>query len=227
MNSIRIVAHRGNSAEFPENTMAAFRSAADIGARMIELDVHLSKDGQAVVMHDETLDRTTNGHGAIADFTVAQLAGYEAGSGERIPLLGEVLTLPIAINVEIKSTAAAREVVRLVAGRSDIVVSSFDFSALEVVRAEAPDLPIAYLCTANNGADALSHARAAKAFSLNPPRSIVTADLLNRAHEAGLKVWSYTINDELEAKRLFALGLDALFTDNPRLMLAAFPAANW
>src|SRR5687768_11162146 len=104
-----VYGHRGAAAEFPENSLAGFRRALELGIEGIELDVHLSKDGVPVIIHDETVDRTTNAEGAVADFTVEELRGLDAGDGEYVPTLAEVLDLVgdrLLVDIEIKANAA-------------------------------------------------------------------------------------------------------------------------
>lgn len=158
-----IEAHRGDSSLAPENTLAAFRSAVTHQAEAIELDVHLSRDQQLVVMHDERVDRTTNGKGAISELTLDELRRLDAGSwfgpqfaGERLPLLTEVLDLlvntPVRLNIEIKYgptvAIAARQVVDLLRqyGQAGYyVVSSFDLPALLEVQKLAPEITLALI----------------------------------------------------------------------------------
>ncbi len=188
---------------------------------MVELDAQLSRDGAVVVIHDETVDRTTNGRGLVANLSLAELRRLDAGGGERIPLLAEVLELPVAVNVEIKDSAAVEAVAQLVAGRENVVVSSFDLDALDRVRQLAPRLPLAYLSRQDDWRVVLERAQSAGAYALNPPRQAVTGLLVEEAHRAGLHVMSYTVNDPGEGRRLQSLGVDALFTDDPAAMLAA------
>lgn len=218
---IRVIGHRGASAHYPENTLASFRGAMQAGAPMVELDAQLSRDGAVVVIHDETVDRTTNGRGLVANLSLAELRRLDAGGGERIPLLAEVLELPVAVNVEIKDSAAVEAVAQLVAGRENVVVSSFDLDALDRVRQLAPRLPLAYLSRQDDWRVVLERAQSAGAYALNPPRQAVTGLLVEEAHRAGLHVMSYTVNDPGEGRRLQSLGVDALFTDDPAAMLAA------
>ncbi len=134
----KVYGHRGASAEFPENTLAAFRRALELGVAGIELDVHLSADGVPVVIHDETVDRTTNGEGAVAGLTVAHLRELDAGQGEYVPTLAEVLDLVgdrVHVDIEVKANAAGEAVLREVRGRDTRwVISSFDWDVLRYVR---------------------------------------------------------------------------------------------
>ena len=140
---MKIYAHRGASAEFPENTTAAFQRAIDLRADGIELDVHLSSDGVPVVIHDETVDRTTNGTGAINGMTAERLGQLDAGRGFGVPTLAAVLDLigtHLHFNIEIKSNRAGQAVIDEVGRRPDLrwAISSFDWDVLRFVKGELP-----------------------------------------------------------------------------------------
>jgi glycerophosphoryl diester phosphodiesterase len=157
-----LYAHRGASAEAPENTLAAFRRALAVGADGIELDVHLSADGVPVVIHDETLERTTDGAGPVSAQSLAGLASLDAGgwfapefSGEGVPTLAEVLRLlagRLRLNLEVKDARAGWAVLDLLRHfpQTDAVLSSFDHSLLARLRRIAPDLPLAMLVAAGD-----------------------------------------------------------------------------
>lgn len=139
MNAVdyQVTGHRGAMDIEPENTMRSFRRAVEIGVDEIEFDVHLSQDGRPVVMHDDTLDRTTNGHGAIAEQSWAQLCVLDAALGERIPLLEDVLDEfdTVGLQIEVKAVAAARGVVEALQEREgslgNVIITSFHLDALE------------------------------------------------------------------------------------------------
>ena len=214
LDQVRIIAHRGNSAVLPENTMAAFRSAVIVGAHMVELDVRLSREGTPVVIHDDDLARTTTARGPVRALHVDQLRKLG------IPALDEVLALPIPVAVEIKAEEAIPAVVELVHGRDDVLVSAFELEALEFLRHLAPELPLAFLSRDADCDVVLERAVEARAYAFNPPASSVTQALVQRAHAANLRIMPYTVNDLAEARRLFAAGVDAIFTDAPASMLA-------
>ncbi len=120
---VGIYAHRGVSAEIPENTLAAFHRALELGAEGIELDVHLSADGVPVVIHDQTVDRTTDGSGAVHEMTVAELQAFDAGGGERIPTLADVLDLvedKLHVDIEVKADRAADAVLQALWRRTSV-----------------------------------------------------------------------------------------------------------
>jgi glycerophosphoryl diester phosphodiesterase len=222
-----LMAHRGASGLAPENTLAAFALALQHEPEWIELDVHATLDGELVVMHDPTVDRTTNGRGAIADMPLAELRTLDAGGwfgtesrGERVPLLEEVAALVgqrSRLNVEIKAgpdlaQAAAQVVEVLRAGgilaRSEI--SSFDLEAVLAVQA-LTDEPALALITGR--ADSLALCMEHGLPWLNLHQAAVTAELIATAHAAGVRVTAWTINDLSRWDDFRALGVDVFCTD--------------
>ena len=214
LDQVRVIAHRGNSAALPENTMAAFRSALLVGAHMLELDVRLSREGAPVVIHDADVARTTTSSGPVDRLHLDQLRKLG------LPSLEEVLALPVALNLEIKVEAAIPAVVELVHGRDDVIVSSFDLDALAFLRQIAPEPRLAFVSNESDCELALERARDAGAYAFNPPATAVTPALIDRAHAWSLRVMPYTVNDPSQATRLFGWGADAIFTDDPASMLA-------
>ena len=152
------IAHRGFSSRYPENTMLSFRKALDLGVSRLELDLQVTRDGDLVVLHDQTVDRTTNTSGATKDFTLEEIRTLDAGSwlsdefsGSRIPTFLEVLTeLPSAILVtelKFEGNAAIEDVVKLVRDKGAterVIISSFDHAKLPVIKSIAPELPIIF-----------------------------------------------------------------------------------
>lgn len=231
------IAHRGASAEAPPNTLAAFRRAMELGADGVELDVRLSADGVPVVIHDATVDRTTDGTGRVADLSLAALKELDAGSwfdpvfaGERIPTLEEVFEAIGAtglINVELKALPGEERglepaVVTLVRQHNltdRVLFSSFNPFTLRRTRRLAPDIPLGFLYDASH----LSRmARAAAALmprlrpeALHPNWHLVSRALVDRAHRRGRKVIAWTVNDPRHMRRLVGLGVDGIITDYP------------
>lgn len=232
----RVIAHRCGGALAPENTLAGLALAARLGCRAVEFDAMLTRDGVPVLIHDETLERTTDGAGPVATHTLIELHALDAGGrhgrawqGEGIPTLEEALALCAKLdlwaNVEIKPSAGredetGRVVGRLLAGvwNGRGVVSSFSAAALAAARREAPHANCALLVEAIPddwqarlaalGCKAL-HCRAADAGS----------DAVAAVAAAGLPLACYTVNRRDEAGRLFAAGAAAVFTDRPDLWL--------
>jgi len=229
-----IWAHRGASAVAPENTLAAFTAALQAGADGIELDVHLSRDGVPVVMHDETVDRTTNGSGRISDLSHAEIDDLDAGSwfgprwqGEKVPTLEKVLVGfagRLKLNVEIKDMRAGRQVRNLLAKhpRGDMVISSFDRSLLRKLRAADPRLPLAVLLDQPDWHRALALAGNLKALALHPRIDLVSRTLLARSRQLGLPVFPWTLDDPLAVRRLVSQGAAGIFTNDPGRMIAAW-----
>lgn len=234
----RVIAHRGFSANAPENTLAAIRQAIDVGADMVEIDVTVSADGHVVVIHDDTLERTTDGHGRVANHTLDDLRALDAGSwfsprflGEPIPTLGEVLDLVrgrILLNIEIKSEAVAlegpRRVAQLVIERDmaeHVVVSSFAPAALESLRRSAPEIRTASLYNddLHRGLTPGAIVDEVGATAFNVDHRTLSREMLASCREHRLPVSVYTVNDRARMQELVALGIDAIFTDRPDLLL--------
>lgn len=225
----KIIAHRGARARYPENTLLAFKKAREAGAGWIECDVMLSADGVPVVIHDQTLDRTTNGQGRVDTMTARELQALDAGQGEPVPALAQVLDLcadiGLAINIEIKPSrptagpATAQVVVsRLAESRmrdpAGVLLSSFDPAALEVCQKEAPDLPRGLLIDSPCD-DWRARAASLEVFSLHVAESYLDAAAIAGIRGTGLAVLAYTVNDTNRAAQLFDLGVAAVFTDEP------------
>jgi glycerophosphoryl diester phosphodiesterase len=225
-----IWAHRGASANAPENTLAAFRAAERAGADGIELDVHLSRDGVPVVIHDDTLDRTTNGRGPVADKRWGEIRRLDAGkwfsknfAGEHPPSLEEVLTLVsgrLRLNLEIKDPRAATAVLNLLTEfpRARVLVSSFDHRLLENLRREAPNLPLAFLVESPFWRRTFFRAVAYGAEALNPRHDRVSRTLLAACRERGLAVYPWTVDEPGVLVRMCRLEVDGVFTNDPEFV---------
>jgi len=226
------IAHRGASGRAPENTHAAFAAALALGAEAIELDCQLSADGEIVVMHDETLERTTDGAGAVGDRTAVELARLDAGGwfdpayqGERVPRLADVLQQVrdrVTLNVEIKSARDAGRIesklTTLVADARAtgwVVFSSFHWDILRNVHAAAPWARLGVLCDEDPRPRAMALALELGAEAIVPGRRWIEPRVVEEAHVRGLAVWVWTVNEPGEMRRLLALGVDAIFSDWP------------
>ncbi len=228
----RWIAHRGGGCLAPENTLEGFHLAARLGFRAVEFDVMLTRDGVPVLIHDETLERTTDGAGKVCQWTWDELARLDAGrwlhaawAGARIPRLDEALALCVrlglGINVEIKP-AAGHEVAtgEVVAARvaalwpesAPLVVSSFSETALGAARHVAPRQTRALLVT-DIPADWQGRMQRLNCHLLHARAAELTADGMAALTAAGVPVAAYTVNDEDAARRAFDLGVAALFTD--------------
>jgi glycerophosphoryl diester phosphodiesterase len=233
----RLIAHRGGGTLAPENTLAGLRMAAEFGYRGVEFDVMLSGDGTPVLIHDETLERTTSGHGRVAETSDAELARLDAGSwhgaqfaGEPLPSFGDAAELCQALglwaNVEIKPSAGqeaetgrkvALEARELWAGLPPPLLSSFSLEALAAAREAAPELPRGLLFDAPP-ADWLAICRRLQCVSLHCSRKHFTPQLLAEAQAADIPLLLYTINDPDDAGELLRQGVAALFTDRLDLL---------
>lgn len=217
-----LIGHRGAAGLEPENTLRSFAKAVELGVSAVELDVY-AVGNQLIVLHDDTVDRTTNGKGAITTFSLEALRALDAGAGERIPLLSEVFAaLPheIGINVELKGPGTAALVARFVRDLKDdraVLISSFHHDALKELRRLDDALPIAPLFQ-RPSRSMFALAEELDAWSINVSRQMVNREILDEAHDAGLRLLVYTVNDPKEAERLKDWGVDGLFTDRPDLL---------
>lgn len=232
---ITVIAHRGFSGIAPENTLAAFKKAIEAGSDMIELDVRLSLDGEVVVIHDESLERTTNGKGKVIESTLQELKRLDAGSkfqssfsGETIPSLREVLqwaNRKISLNIELKKGDYGRWTLPDLAFRTlqevekagmngQVLFSSFDSFALETVLKRKSGIPVAYLY--NRPWNVPREVTGGRPYPiLNCRKSILTRENISRAHQEGIRVGVYTLNTDEEMERFIDLEVNAIITDFP------------
>lgn len=231
-----IIAHRGASAVAPENTLAAFKLAHQAGADGIELDVMLSKDNQLVIMHDDTVDRTTNGSGRVRDMTYAELKELDVGShfsadfvGEKIPLLTQVYELlgkKLLINVELKNyatpfddlTAKVIELTEKFNLVDSIILSSFNPINLSKARRINRNIRLGLL-TASGKPGKILRSRVGRIFpydALHPHYSDTNSNLVQYMHQINRHVNVWTVDDPDELLRLKALGIDAVICNDPK-----------
>ena len=219
------IGHRGAAGYEPENTLRSFKAAASLGADMVELDVHLCASSEIVVIHDETVNRTTNGSGAIANLTLSELKTFDAGIGEKIPTLGEVFSTmkgSVGINIELKGKGTSDSVhdflTRAFKGGgwriSDVLVTSFDWRMLGRMRELSEETRIGPL-TYEDMEEALTTAVELGAFSINPHHGRINTAYINRAHEAGLRVYPWTVNTPTDIQRVSRLEVDGIISDFP------------
>ncbi len=220
-----IIGHRGAKGYIPENTIASFEKAIAIGVDMIELDVYALKSGEIVVIHDPTVDRTTNGTGNVADYTFSAIRKLDAGNGQLVPLLTEVLDIihrRMPINIELKGAGSARGVAKIIrhytrhlGWRQDLfLVSSFDIEELRTFARLSPKTPTATLFTRvpasywQKTPDETDH-------PANISVAHLTRKTVQNAHKKGMRVYAYTINSRSEAQRMRKLFVDGIFSDYP------------
>ena len=230
-----VIGHRGAAALAPENTLASFRQAAGLGCRMVEFDVRLSADGVAVVVHDDTLERTSDGAGPVGAQSLAELKRLDAGrwfgpafAGERIPTLAEVLALcrdaAMAVNIEIKPDAGAERATALAAvavARSSWpahlpppFLSSFSRPALAAAAEAAPDWPRGLLVE-ELPADWRQSVEALGCVSVGADHRRLSVAEVAELHAHGLAVLAWTVDSPARAARLWGWGVDAVFTNAP------------
>jgi len=232
---VLVIAHRGFSGIAPENTLAAFKKAIVVGADMIELDVRLSRDGVVVVIHDESLERTTDGRGKVIDQTLDALKRWDAGSkfhssfsGERIPTLQEVLQLAhgrVMVNIELKKGNYGRWTILDLAERAlwevdragmvdRVMFSSFDPMAIEWIMKKNQTVPVAYLY--NRPWSLPRQVTEGRPFPiLNCRKSVLTPENISRARQEGIGIGVYTLNTEEELEKFIGMKVDAIITDYP------------
>ncbi|MGA6974452.1 MAG: glycerophosphodiester phosphodiesterase family protein [Candidatus Binatus sp.] len=222
------IAHRGASGTFPENTLSAFRAAINAGADMCELDVQLSRDGAVVVIHDETVERTTDGSGEVAELTLAELKRLDAGAkfksgalkGDPIPTLDEVFAVTsgkCGLNIELKAGGLEHQVAQLMQSRnamSDSIVSSFEWEYLKNIQQINFNIRIGLLAD-EKPVDLMMNAVAMRAHAINPRWDMVTADLCKAAHERGLMVYTWTVDAGARMRALAECGVDGIMTNYP------------
>lgn len=218
--SFLTIGHRGVMGVEPENTLRSFLRAERAGMDAIELDLHLSKDSALVVMHDTEVDRTTDGTGALADHTLAELRTLDAGQGERIPVFEEVLdAVRSPIQAEIKDAAAARSLAEVMHRRGlveRVEVSSFHDEAIAEIRSLVPGVRTV-LIASRWGADIVDRALAVGAASLALSIRRLTLEIVEKAHKEGIGVIGWVVNTQDQLRLARAFQLQAVTTDLPEI----------
>ncbi len=220
------IGHRGAMGHEPENTLRSVRKALELGVDAIEVDVFWV-DGELLVFHDERLERTTNGEGYIWDKSFAELRQLDAGQGEQIPTLQEVIETidrHALLNIELKGPNTAKPVVSLIAqfrkrgwNEQHFLVSSFYHPELGTVRELDPTLRLGVLMC-GIPLDYAACAQAVDAYSIHPALEFLNRKLVEDAHTRGLKVYVYTVNNREDIERVRNLGADGVFTNYPELL---------
>lgn len=239
-----IIAHRGFKKKYPENTIAAFDAAIECGAEMIELDISLTKDRRPVVIHDETLDRTTSGTGRVNSFTLDELKSLDAGSwfskkfkNEPLPDLEEILArygCRLMINIEIKpeafeknnpDDAIEKQVLNLINRYScidSVLISSFSEELILRLNSFSNRPETALLTEAPADKRTIGFLKKAGCFSWNTDYMVLTETQVSMMHDDGLRVFAYTVNDIKTAEQLFKAGVDGIFTDDVETFAGKF-----
>lgn len=244
-----VVAHRGASAHHPENTLESFRAAVEAGADVIELDVRLTSDGKAVVLHDADVSATTDGSGLVHTLSLAEVKRLDASGGQgprtEVPTLAEalhVLSGRAGVDIEIKNMPGepafdspredvAREVVRVLAEhpfQGEVLISSFNWLSIEWIRDLDPDVATGFLTgfltpAAVDPRASLVYARArGHDYVLPHVMALLEAgsDFLDQAHAEGVRVGTWTVDEPEAIERLFAMGVDAVASNDPATAVA-------
>ena len=232
-----VIAHRGYRKKYPENTLAAFQAAVAAGAPMVELDVMFSRDRKPVVIHDATLERTTNGHGAVSDYKLEELKQLDAGSwfdaqfaDQRLPELSEVLDLVNGrayVNIEIKAhayepnhppDAIEKQVVALVKQKKlqdSVLISSFEIDILVQIASLENPPAIALISKTLASKRILEICTRLKVFSWHPDHLIVTSRRVDMMHAAGLKVFPYNVDTFADYVKMVDMKVDGVIASDP------------
>jgi len=244
MTALLVIAHRGDSAHRPENTLASFASALELGAGLLELDIQMTRDGTVIVLHDPTLERTTTGRGDVREMDLRSVravsAGYpsrfgDAYAGERVPTLPEVLGFVrdrARLMVEIKPDsvtddaasgieARAVEAVRRAGMESEVAFLSFSRRALLRCRDLAPEIARGHLFYRAETGEVLAGAREVQSDLVMPEKGMLSDELRDRAREAGLKVATWVVDDPAELPALARFELYGIGSNRPGILLDA------
>ncbi len=244
MNPPLVIAHRGDSAHRPENTLAAFAGALEVGATIVELDVQLTADREVIVLHDATLDRTTDGRGDVRQMSLAQVRAVSAGypaqfgsawAGERVPTLAEALGLlrgRARVMIEVKSEsvtdqaedgieARSLDVVRRLGVADQVAVISFDRRALLHLRGLAPEITRGHLFGRVTPEEAVVAARDVGCDIVMPHKSQLSEAFAARARAEGLKLATWVVDEPEELRRIARLGLYGVGSNRPGVLLEA------
>lgn len=222
------IGHRGAKGHVAENTLASFEKALEMGVDGIELDVHVCATGELVVIHDFTVDRTTNGTGEVHKMTLAELKHLVVEGRYEIPLLSEVMTLckdRCFVNIEMKGRHTAQPVsdfMELLVDKGgwsydDFIVSSFQREELQIMSEINKNIPLGILTQASV-TQAWEWAQEFSAKAIHPHYSLLTESNVKKAQQAGLKVYTWTINDKEDIERIKGYNVDGIITDFPELL---------
>ncbi len=227
---VTVIAHRGWSGKYPENTLLAFREAIHLGVPAVEFDVRTTSDGRAVVIHDTVVDRTTNGHGAVKDLTFAQIRQLDAGAGERVPTLEEVLDLcvgKVAVQIELKGAGLEHHLAlqwERYGTRPDVYFTSFDVGYLARIKKIRPNAPVAPLDQTNFvrpgfheelAKKLVKQAREIGAFAVHLKFTTITPPLSKIIHAEGFLLQAWSVPREITPDQIRASGVDGFTTNWP------------
>jgi glycerophosphoryl diester phosphodiesterase len=219
------IGHRGACGYAPENTLASFKKALELTVDYIEFDVRLSKDHSLVLMHDDKVNRTTSGTGLVIEKTLKELKQLDAGNGEKIPTLQEVLDLidkKTKVNIELKEEKTAKPVAQLIENYvqtkgwsyDDFLVSSFNHQELHVFKTLEPQVKIGALIV-GIPLDYAKFGQNLKAYSINISMEFISKKFVDDTHARGLKILVFTVNDKDDIERVKNLNVDGIFSNFP------------
>lgn len=237
-NRILIIGHKGASAIAPENTLKAFQKAIELHADYVEFDSHLTKDGEIVIIHDEDTFNSTGVRGLVRDKTLEEIKKLDAGEGERIPTLQELIAIAkgkIGLQLEIKSTGLLEKMIQIF-GKENLIhnsiVSSFSFGELLKLKKIEPKIKIGFLLPVEIVQSRLLKRKILKCaredfYAIHPHFSRVDKEIVEFAHTNGLKVNVWTVNDSNTMKNLIQLGIDGIITDDISLAHKSISSQNY
>jgi glycerophosphoryl diester phosphodiesterase len=234
-NAIVRVAHRGASAQYPENTLLAFRKAIEQGVDVLEIDIHRTSDNELVVMHDSTLERRTDGHGNVSDHNLQEIRGLDAGQGEKIPLLSEVIQLAreaqVRLYVEIKGATEPEELaiaegviqtLEAAAFLSQTIVTSFSPKALLRAKALNPEVSTMLDPSPQDGSltprQICAQALVAGANCVSYDFHILTPEIARECQLTGLALWPWAPDEPQDIRKVLSLGVNGLMTNRPDML---------
>jgi len=219
------IGHRGAMGYAPENTLASFDKALELGVDGIELDVHLCKSGELVVIHDARVNRTTNGKGLVIDKTLEEIKILDAGNGQHIPTLSEVLDFVdrrAVIDIELKAEGIGKSVAEILrryiqeyGWKNDLfMISSFDYHELKRCHDSIPEVPFGPIIAAKP-LDYALFAQSMKADTIMPFYEFLNGEFVQDAHQRGLKVMTWTVNRPEDIKKMLNIGVDGIISNYP------------
>jgi len=225
MRDFKIIGHRGACAHEPENTLRSIRRAIDDGAEMVEIDIRYAS-GEILVIHDATVDRTTDGQGSVHSMSLAQIRELDAGKGEKVPTLAEVIETvrgKCGLNIEIKESkvvpALCELLERMKLHQSDeILISSFHSAALVEARVRLPEIRIGIIVGEMKGGfgGVFEFAEPLRAVSIHPHLGWVSRQFVEEAHGRNMMVYPFTVRERKELLKVLESGADGCFADDPK-----------
>ena len=225
MNKIDIIGHRGAKGYLPENTLSSFQKAMELNCDGIELDVHLSVDGEIIVIHDETVDRTTNGNGIVSEMSLSEIKALRIEGKHQIPTLAEVFELvnkKCFINIELKSESTVEPVIKLIEkyvsekgwNYKHFLVSAFEWNHLKKIHHINPKIKLGVL-TETDLHLAIAFAETIKADSVHPDFHLLTAENTRQMQQKGFKVFPWTVNEPSDIQKIKSFKPNGIITDFP------------